>query len=103
MSQQAHGHGTVTGGFGNGVFNATIVDSGKTTWAGSITAIHLALLIAGPPLILWLIWLMRASRTNNAGEPTALGHPTRKELYGSEVRTETFDSSTSKRETREEF
>jgi len=102
MSQQVHGHGSVNGGFGDGIFNATIVESGKTTWAGSITAIHLALLIAGPPLLLWLIWLMRASRTNNAGEATALGQPTRRELYGSDLRMETFDSSTSKRETREE-
>jgi hypothetical protein len=49
-----------------------------------------------------LIWLMRASRTNNAGEATALGKPTRLELYGSDLQTETFDYSTSKRETREE-
>ena len=101
MSQQPHGKGTVSGGFGDGAFNATIVDSGKTTWTGSISALHLALLIAGPPLVLWLIWLMRASRTNNAGEASALGHPTRRELYDSDLRTETFESFTSKRETRE--
>jgi hypothetical protein len=102
MSQQAHGRGSVNGSFGDGVFSATIIDSGKTTWAGSITTVHLALLIAGPPLMLWLIWLMRASRTNNAGEAPALDHPTRNKLYGQELRMETFDSSTSKRETREE-
>jgi hypothetical protein len=102
MSQQPHGKGTVSGGFGDGVFNATIVDSGKTTWTGSISATHLALLIAGPPLLLWLLWLMRASRTNNAEEPAALGSTTRRELYGSNLRMESFDASTSKRETREE-
>jgi hypothetical protein len=102
MSQQPHGKGSVFGGFGDGSFTATIVDSGKTTWTGSITAMHLALLVAGPPLLLWLIWLMRASRTNNAGEATALGRPTRSELYSPDLRTETFDSSTSKREMREE-
>lgn len=102
MSQQAHGKGSVVGGFGNGVLNATIVDAGKTTWAGSITVVHLALLIAGPPLVLWLIWLMRASRTNNAGERGALNHGTQRELSGSDSRTQIFDSSTSKRGTREE-
>jgi hypothetical protein len=102
MSQQAHGRGSVTGNFGNDLISATIVDSGKTTWTGSITPAHLALLIAGPPLLLWLIWLMRASRTNNAGHPGAPGHGIQKELYGSETRTHIFDSSTSKRGTREE-
>jgi polyferredoxin len=102
ISQQAHGKGSVSGSFGNDIISATIVDSGKTTWAGSITPVHLALLIAGPPLILWLLWLMRASRTNNAGDPGALNHGTQKELYGSDSRTQIFDSSTSKRGTREE-
>ena len=102
MSQQPHGHGSVSGGFGDGLINATIVDSGKTTWAGSITLVHLALLIAGPPLVLWLIWLMRASRTNNAGEPGALSREAQRELYGSESRAGIIDSSTSKRGTREE-
>jgi hypothetical protein len=102
ISQQAHGNASASAGFSNDIINATILDSGKTTWAGSITAVHLALLIAGPPLILWLIWLMRASRTNNAGEAGALSHETQKELYGSDSRTQIFDSSTSKRGTREE-
>ena len=74
----------------------------ETTWAGSITVVHLALLIAGPPLLLWLIWRMRASRTNNAEEPGALDHGTQRELYTSDSRTQIFDSSTSKRGTREE-
>jgi hypothetical protein len=102
MSQQPHGKGSVLGSFGDGAFSATIVESGKTTWAGSITAVHLALLIAGPPLLLWLIWLMRASRTNNAEERGAPHHGTQRELYGSDSRTQIFDSSTSKRGTREE-
>jgi hypothetical protein len=103
ISQQAHGNGSVSGSFGNDGIAATIVESGKTTWAGSITPAHLALLIGAPPLILWLIWLMRASRTNNAEKPGALNHGTQKELYASDPRTQIFDSSTSKRGTREEF
>jgi hypothetical protein len=102
MSQQAHGKGTVSASFGDNGVSAIISESGKTTWTGSISVVHLALLIAGPPLVLWLIWLMRASRTNNAGEPGALSHGTPKELYGSNSRTQIFDSSTSKRGTREE-
>jgi hypothetical protein len=102
ISQQAHGKASVFAGFNNDIINATIVDSGKTTWAGSITFVHLALLIAGPPLLLWLIWLMRASRTNNAEEPGALDHGRQRELYESDSQTQIFDSSTSKRGTREE-
>jgi hypothetical protein len=103
ISQQAHGNASFSGSFSNDLISATLVDSGKTTWAGSITLVPLALLIGGPPILLWLIWLMRASRTNNAGEPGALNHETQKELYGSDSRTQIFDSSTSKRGTREEF
>lgn len=102
MSQQAHGQGSVSGSFGDNGISAIISESGKTTWTGSISVVNLALLIAGPPLVLWLIWLTRASRTNNAGEPGALGHGTEKELYGSDSQTQIFDSSTSKRGTREE-
>ena len=102
ISQQVHGEGSVSGSFGDNGLSAIISESGKTTWTGSISFVHLALLIAGPPLLLWMIWLMRASRTNNAGEPDALNHGTQKELYGSDSRTQIFDPSTSKRGTREE-
>jgi hypothetical protein len=100
--QRPHAVASASGNFGNGVFNAVIIDSGKTTWAGSVSVLQLALLLAGPPLVLWLIWMIGASRTNNAGDPSALSHGTQRELYGSNLRTEIFDSSTSKRETREE-
>ena len=102
MSQQAHGRGSVSASFGDNGISAIISESGKTTWTGSISVVHLALLIAGPPLVLWLIWLMRASRTNNAEEADALSHGAQRELYGSESRAGIFDSSTSKRGTREE-
>ena len=102
ISQQIHGQGSVSGSFGDNGISAIISESGKTTWTGSISVVHLALLIAGPPLVLWMIWLMRASRTNNAEQPGAHNHGTQKELYGSDSRTQIFDPSTSKRGTREE-
>jgi hypothetical protein len=102
ISQENHTHASANAGFANDVISLTIVDAGMTTWAGTITILHLALLVAGPPLVLWLLWMTGAARTNNADEPVTLSHAKPGELYGSDSRTGIFDSSTSKRETREE-
>ena len=101
ISQQVHSQGTVSGSFGDKGITAIVSESGKTTWTGSISVVHLALLIAGPPLLLWLIWLMRASRTNNA-ERSSIGSKALREPYAPDPRAGTTDSSTSKRPVREE-
>ncbi|MGH7604744.1 MAG: hypothetical protein ACRENK_12215 [Gemmatimonadaceae bacterium] len=102
MSQQAHGTGSVNGSFGNGTLSATITQAGKTTWMGSISVLTLALLLAVPPLLLWLVWLVGASRTNNAEEAATIRGTEKKELYATDSRPGFIESSTSKRTTREE-
>ena len=102
MSQQPHLVGAVNASFGNGALSATITAAGKTTWSGSISILTFALLVAGPPLVFWLVWLAGASRTNNAGETAALGGPKKRELYATDSRPGFIESSTSKRTTREE-
>jgi hypothetical protein len=64
-------------------------------------AADVALLVAMPPLLLWLVWLVGTSRTNNADSSAA--KPVRlQELYSTDSRTEFIESSPSKRPVREE-
>jgi hypothetical protein len=105
LSQQPNGHGSVNAGFTNDVLSATIVDGAQTVWTGSITLLSLALLVAVPPLILWLVWLAGSARTNNAGALGAKNEKTPSALRAAEPTigfVETSTSFTSKRRAREE-
>lgn len=105
LSRQPHGHGSVNAGFTNDVLSATIVDGGRTIWTGSITLLSLTLLVALPPLLIWLFWLAGSARTNNADAVTAKNERTPRELHAAEPRigvAETPTSFTSKRRAREE-
>jgi hypothetical protein len=100
------GHtGSVNASITDGIVSANLIEAGRTVWSGSVPFGHLVLLVAAPPLIIWLVWLIGAARTNNAGE-NALKNQTRaRELSATEPRIgiiETSSSSTSKRRTREE-
>jgi hypothetical protein len=102
MTQKPHSHGTAGVSFSDGVMSAKIAEAGTTTWTGSMSFLSLALLVALPPLVLWIIWLVGASRTNNAGETGAFGRNVHRELHARDSRTE-MDSPTSKRPAREEL
>jgi hypothetical protein len=105
MSQQANGHGNINAGVNDGIASANIIDAGRTTWSGSISLLNLALLVAIPPLMLWLIWLTGSSRTNNAGEMGLKNSKSQSRLRDAEPQIaiiDTSSSSTSKRRVREE-
>jgi hypothetical protein len=102
MSQQSHGKGSVSAGMADGIISATITDAGRLTWAGSISVLALALLIAGPPLVLWMASLVASSRTNNAEKNRADPEKVQKELNATDSRAGIIDSSTLKRRAREE-
>jgi hypothetical protein len=105
MSQQVGGHGSVNAGMTDGILSANIVEAGQTTWAGSMSVLTLAFLVAVPPLLLWLAWLADSSRTNHAGGKAVKNEKTASELHAAEPRIgiiETSTSSTSKRRAREE-
>ena len=53
--------------------------------------------------MIWLIWLVGASRTNNAEHSASNAHYAERKLYGTDSRTEINHSSTSKRRMREEL
>jgi hypothetical protein len=103
LSQQQHVHGDAGVSVNNGVISARIAEAGQPTWTGSISIMSLVLLVAVPPLVLWLIWLVGASRTNNAGNTAANRPESERQLSAADYRTKIPDSSTSKRPTREEF
>lgn len=72
-------HGKVTGELGNEGIKLTIARQGEVTWTGSISIVALALLLAGPPLLLWLLWLAQhprrpgdTSHSEKTAEPIAL-------------------------------
>jgi hypothetical protein len=105
MSQQTGGHGSVNASMNNGILSANIIEGGQTTWAGSISVLTLAFLLAVPPLLLWLAWLAGSSRTNHAGGKTVKNEKTPGELHAEEMRIGIVESSTSstlKRRAREE-
>ena len=98
-------HGRVNAGFGDAGFQLTVFESGQTTFSGSISFLHLTLLVAVPPLIIWLAWLIGSSRTNNAEVIRQSNQKAQRELHGTEPRLgiiDTSTSSTSKRRVREE-
>ena len=60
-------------------FRMNVVDSGRAVWSGSASLGELALWVAGPPLLLFALWLLARPRRGEATatEPTraAIGEP----------------------------
>jgi hypothetical protein len=104
MSQRTT-HGTASAGVNDGIISATISESGLTTWSGSISFTRLVLILTIPPLVLWLVWFLGSSRTNNAVEKELKNQTSERELQSTEPRIgiiDTSSSSPSKRRAREE-
>ena len=64
----APGHGHANAGITDGGLHATIVQDGVTTYNGAISLTTVALLLALPPLVMWVVFLIANARTNDAGE-----------------------------------
>jgi hypothetical protein len=67
------GHGTVSAGFGDGLLNYSVVEDGVKTWAGTAPFSTVLLWLVGPPLVLWLVWLVVRSRGRSGQPPAAIG------------------------------
>jgi hypothetical protein len=68
------GTGTASVSFENAVLKASIVEHAGAAWSGTAHLATIGLWIAGPPLLLWLLWLVlrpRAAGVVGAGAPTA--------------------------------
>jgi hypothetical protein len=97
--------GTANAGVTDGIISASISQSGHTMWSGAIPLTQLAMLVALPPLALWLVWLLASSRTNNAVENRLNNQTRERELHSTESRIGIIDTSSpspSKRRVREE-
>jgi hypothetical protein len=55
-------HASIGLSFNNADFHLTMSELGKTMWEGSASLGAIALWAAGPPLILWLGWLLTRGR-----------------------------------------
>jgi hypothetical protein len=64
VSQAAKDQGSVALSFGNGSFSLKVINVGATIYSGTIHLLPLTLLVAGPPLLLWLAWLASRSTRN---------------------------------------
>lgn len=101
MSQDPNSHGAASAGFANGVISMAVTHAGTATYTGSVALLTVVLLAGVPPLLIWLVWLIAASRTNNAGEPP-VQTSARKELHAADPRIGIVDASNSKRSALEE-
>ena len=52
-------HGNVAAVFGDGLVRLTVTSPGAPAWTGTVTVGALAFWVAVPPLLLWLLWLVR--------------------------------------------
>ncbi|HUQ98747.1 MAG TPA: hypothetical protein VM166_04775 [Gemmatimonadaceae bacterium] len=93
MSEDPNSHGAASAAFGNGVISMTVTQAGVATYSGSVSLLTLVLLAGAPPLIIWVLWLLAAARTNNAGEPGVRQN----ELHAADPRIGIVDASNSKR------
>jgi hypothetical protein len=97
MSRDPNSHGSASAGFTNDILNVTVAQSGSPIYTGSVSLLTLVLLAAGPPLIIWLMWLVAASRTNNAGDVSVRSDTRRSEINAADPRIGIVDASNSKR------
>jgi hypothetical protein len=61
------GRGSVSANIGDGRAQLTVIREGTTIWSGSMGVTPLLLLVVGPPLALWIVWLL----TRPKREPAA--------------------------------
>jgi len=61
------GKGSVNAGFGDGAFTLSVIDHGATAWHGVASYGTVAWWAAGPPLLIWLAWLI--TRPKRPPEP----------------------------------
>ena len=94
------GHGNANAGISDGSLHATIVQDGVTTYNGAVSLTTVALLIALPPLVMWVVFLIANARTNDAGETRITQQSDTRSLHSGNAEFPN-PSTTSKRRSRE--
>jgi hypothetical protein len=67
-------HGSISAGVTDGIFSLTVSEPSGVVWQGSASMMSILLWFAGPPLLLFLLWLAVRPR---AGEPVLSAPPRR--------------------------
>ena len=67
------GHGSVSASFGDAGLSYTVIEDGVKTWVGTTPATTALLWVVGPPLLLWLVWLIVRERPAPGGRLLAGG------------------------------
>lgn len=71
LSRTSGNRATISAGFDNWVVKISAQLDGATQWAGSASLATIALFVAGPPLVAWLVWLARRRRFDEASPASA--------------------------------
>ena len=58
------GHGSVSASFDNANLSYSVIEDGVKTWVGTTSITTALLWVVGPPLLLWLVWLIVRERPN---------------------------------------
>jgi hypothetical protein len=56
------GQASVSAEFANGLVTVKMMGQGAQVWGGSASLLVIVLWIAGPPLLLWILWVFSRSR-----------------------------------------
>jgi hypothetical protein len=56
-TRAAPGEGNVRLSIDNGIIDLVATIRGQTVWSGSTSFLSIVLLVAGPPLVMWVVWM----------------------------------------------
>ena len=73
VTQLPDGKGGISASFANDLLSLTVTENGATVWEAAAPLAVVSLWVAGPPLLIWLAWLMRRPRRS---APELPGLPT---------------------------
>ncbi|HJQ11777.1 MAG TPA: hypothetical protein VJ840_12190 [Gemmatimonadaceae bacterium] len=95
------GRGKINAGIGDTGLSATVFQDGVLTYSGSMSLLAAALLVAVPPLVMWAVFVIASSRTNDAGENGVVEQSDAPSLNAGNTEFFSPSSVTSKRTSRE--
>ncbi|MDB4885748.1 MAG: hypothetical protein JWN79_1186 [Gemmatimonadetes bacterium] len=94
VSSAAKGHASVTATLDDGRVRLDALLDGRMVESGSASLLALALWIAGPPLLLWLVWLLQRpphdAVPDGARDPLLTGQRWTPTSYHAALRRETM-------------
>ena len=67
------GHGSVSASFDNANLSYTVIEDGVKTWVGTTSITTALLWVVGPPLLLWLVWIIVRQRPDSGLRSVAGG------------------------------